>query len=152
MVFGSRTDYVLAYERRLNSYTKKGPGLLSKLFALLTKRPQGFNVDEDKPTDEDVKEANKLKVDPSELTPAARRNRYLGRLEEFAQIKQEEVPDPDDENAVIVFLLVTLYDDVLAEAASNMALSIPKFPPIVCLKRKIIIIYEIEKELSSLLL
>ena len=125
---------MLAYERRLDSSNKKGPGLFSKLLAMLTKRPQGVNVDENKPTDDDQKEAKKLKVDPSELTPAARRNRYLRRLEEFAQIKQEEVPDPDDENAVIVFLLVTLYDDVLAEAASNMALLLPKFPPVVCLK------------------
>ena len=120
---------------------KKGPGLLSKLLALLTKRPQGVNVNEKNATDDDKKEATKLKVNPSELTPAARRKRYLGRLEKFAQFKPKVVvPDPDDENAEIVFLLVTLYDDVLADAAFHMALALPKFPPVVCLKLKIIIV------------
>ena len=101
---------------------------------MLTKRPEGVNVDEKKPSEEDKKEAKKLKVLPSELTPAARRERYLKRLKDYAQIREEEVTDPDDESAKIVFLLVTLYDDVLAEAASNMALLLPKFPPVVCLR------------------
>ena len=102
---------------------------------MLTKRPQGVNVDENKPTEEDEKEAKKLKVDSSELTPAARRNRYIQRLKDYAHIRQEEVPDPDDGRAVIVFLLITLYDDVLSEATSNMALLLPKFPPVVCFKQ-----------------
>ena len=101
---------------------------------MLTKRPEGVNVDEDKPTEEDEEEAKKLNVDKNELTPAARRKRYIQRLKDYADVREEEVTDPDDESAKIVFLLVTLYDDVLAEAASNMAFLLPKFPPVVCLK------------------
>ena len=137
-VFGSHTDYVLAYEQPKDpneKRSKQGPGLCSKLLALLTKRPQGVNVDETEPTEDDKKEAEKLNVkDVKELTLAARRKRYIQRLKDYADVREEKVSNPYDGSSKIVFQLVTLYDDVLAEAAYNMALTLTKNPPTVSFK------------------
>lgn len=138
LIFGLRTDYVLAYKRPRNKSDDGGQGKNSAdqrpprfwriIFAMLTNRLLRVNVREKKPSDADAEEDEKV----DQPTPAASRGRFIKRLEEFADIQEEVVPDPDDESVDIVFLLITLYDKVLIEAAGNMSLLLPKFPPVVC--------------------